>query len=341
MEAIRVLFENLNITGNMWTYISIGSLFVIFVLIFVGVLFIYKYLQESKVISESISKLKRELDSRDHARVEEEKKYRDIYGASDKVSFLKKIDLKLKHSTLQNRFEWMTVEVFLVFTVVIGVVMLILGILFTGSLMIALGCVLGIILVEYVSLTVISSIMRRKVEDCVISFANMVENFAASNSELMTIFDQTAVQMAEPLRGALKRCVRRAQTRGGYGVAIDEMCDEVGYDMFTQLVKNLEIASRHEANYKEIIFECRDVLQTSIRDSRERKEIYRNGRIEIVVLWAVAYFVLQMLGDIVGWEGGVFNGIMSMSFGFVAMGAIVLTILVCIYLAFIKGMSKG
>jgi hypothetical protein len=120
-------------------------------------------------------------------------------------------------------------------------------------------------------------------------------------------------------------------------LAISELQENIEYEMFQTLVQNLYIASKFESNYIEIIRESRDMLQTHLRDMKERKEIYREGRIQIIVLLLCGGLCCAMLGSAAGIEGGLIEYLLSSFSGIIVLALLVIIVLICLFLAFVKG----
>ena len=103
------------------------------------------------------------------------------------------------------------------------------------------------------------------------------------------------------------------------------------------MIHNLEIASKFQANYTDIIKESRDMIQTHLRDQRERKEIYRDGRLQICILVGLGLVCIWMISGVVTMPGGIIEFLLSSTAGILVLAFELLALAVCLYLAFIKG----
>ena len=72
---------------------------------------------------------------------------------------------------------------------------------------------------------------------------------------------------------------------------------KVEHEKFRELIRNLEICSRYEANYAEIIKDSRGLIQEYTAYSQERKSIINNARVEIVMIVACCGLVFWMVDD--------------------------------------------
>lgn len=337
MERFRILFDNLSHSGKYNSTISLIVLVAVFVTLYFAIYYCYQYLIDGKVIRRQLDKVYRRMDATEKLRIATDKRNKELYGKIDKVSFQTKVDLKIKHAGLRDKFPWLSTEVFFGFVLIFGgllflAVRIVTGVTFYGII----GFLVSPIIV-YAVMEVLSVKRYNDTESAVIGFANIIENFASGTSDLITIFEKSAIYMDEPLRTALNRCVATARTTGDIGLAIDELQENIEYEQFQMLVRNLEISSRYEANYIEIIHENREMLQTHLRDQKERKEIYRDGRVQILVLLGLGGWCCSMLGGIVGTDQGIIELLLSSFAGTIVLVILVLIVLICLFLAFVKG----
>lgn len=337
MERLRILTENIARTGSSNSAISVVMLVAVFVLLFFGMYFTYQYLIDGKMIKRQLDKVYRRMDANEKLRIATEKRNKELYGKVDKISFQTKVDLKLKHSGVRDKFPWCSTEVFFGLVGIFGGILFLMIRIVTGKTFYSFLGFIAAPIITYAILEVMSVKRYNDTEESVIGFANIIENFASGTSDLITIFEKSAVYIDEPLRTALNRCVATARTTGDIGLAIDELQENIEYEQFQMLVRNLEISSRYEANYIEIIHENREMLQTHLRDQRERKAIYREGRIQILTLLGLGGWCCSMLGGINGTSESIIDFLLSSFSGTLVLVLLVVIILICLFLAFVKG----
>ena len=337
MEKLRILAESVQRTGKGNSAISILILVAVFVVMYIGFMFMYQYLKDSKVIEKQFNKIYRKMDATEKLRIATQKRNKELYGKVDKISFQTKVDLKIKHAGIRDKLPWCSTEIFFGLVAILGVVLFFVIRIIRGITLYAFAGFILAIAIAYGTLEILSVKRYNDTENSVISFANIIENFASGTSDLVTIFEKSSLYIDEPLKTALRRCVATARTTGDIGLAIDELQENIEYEQFQMLVRNLEISSRYEANYIEIIHENRDMLQTHLRDQRERKEIYRDGRIQILTLLALGGWCCSMLSGISGSDESLMTTLLSSVSGIIVLVILVIIVLICLFLAFIKG----
>lgn len=337
MERINIWFNNLNIVGVNWTLVAIFGLIGIFVLLYFTFSNLYQYFADSKVIRNALNEMYRKMGVQEKLRIAENRKNKLIYGKIDKIDWQTKLDLKIKHTGLRDKINWLSVEMFIAINVVLMILAFILGNILFENPFYSLIMVVATPIIINLIMSILTIKRYNQTEDCVISFANIIENFATGSSDLIEVFEKVAPYMDKVLRVPLEKCVRTARTTGDVGLAIDELQENVEYEQFQTLVKNLEICSRYESNYTEIIHECREMLQIHLRDQRERKQIYRDGRIMILTLLGCGFLCVSMIGETVDMEGGILEFLLSSPSGILVLVMLIGILITCLYLAFIKG----
>jgi len=263
--------NNLGVQGSQWTIISAVGLGIMFICILVSLINMYDYMVGSRVVHQKMKSLYDRMDTSEKLRNAQIRQNKLTYGKVEKENWQVKLNLKIKHSGLRDLIPWLSVEVYMLLNLVLTILNFILSTILFGNVLYS-GAIAFTTPIVFMSILSIMGIVRyNKTEKNVIAFANIIENFAMTSNDLINIFDRVSQYMEEPLRTELKRCVTTARTTGDMSIAIDELQENVEYEMFQTLVRNLEIASKFGANYISIIQECRDMLQTHLRDNRERK----------------------------------------------------------------------
>lgn len=114
----------------------------------------------------------------------------------------------------------------------------------------------------------------------------------------MSILEKSIPVITGPLKDAVFFAVTQSKSSGNSPEVLRQLEDSIEHPFFKKLVRNLELSSRHSANYKDIITECRSQLDEATRNARMLEEIYRNGRHDIIVLiiCGVLCVVMALIG---------------------------------------------
>lgn len=220
-----------------------------------------------------------------------------VEGNIDETNILRSLDIMINRSGIREKFSFFTTELFILLTIIIISTTYFLSkfiINYWGfNLLMAMFSGLAC----YFSIYYLSGIAYEKIDSQITNFINYLENFAATNVDIVTIIEKTSFYMEDPLKGHLEKFVVESR-QGRIKLAFQNLVDKIENVKFQQLIKNLEIASRHEANYKEVISESRIILKGYFKNKEKRKELIRNGRIELAMMLIISTLVLKMVMDI-------------------------------------------
>ena len=149
----------------------------------------------------------------------------------------------------------------------------------------------------YIALYIASGLTYEKVDDGLLLFINHLENFSSTTDDVVTLFEKTLPYVKEPLKRYVEEFVNEAKS-GDLKLAFRNFEKKVENKRFKSILNNLEIASRHEANYKDILGESRVILKGYFESKQRNKSIVQNGRAEILL-------VLLMAGVMIGVMSGI------------------------------------
>lgn len=337
VSSVENWVNNLGIKGDQWTVVSAVGYSLLFISIWVCLACTYNYLVDSRILRQKMRQLYDRMDTSEKLRAAYSREQRIIHGKVEKENWQVKLNLKLRHSGVRDLVPWLSVEVYMIINIVATMLNFLLATILFGKMLYSFLIAVATPIAFIAVLSILSIIRYNKTEKNVIAFANIIENFAMTSKDLIDIFDRVSPYMEDPLRTELKRCVTTARTTGDMMLAIEELQENVEYEMFQKLIQNLGITSKCEANYISIIQDCRDMLQTHLRDQRERKQIYRDGRITIIALLGCGALSVRMIADAVDIKGGMIQYLLSSTMGILILVGECLIGLICLYFAFLKG----
>lgn len=300
------------------------------------------YLHAYSVISGIAKRAVSQTSAQEKLRMQMAYQHRRDFGASEKTSFIYKIDLLILQSNIKKYIKWMNTQLFLFICLAGGVAAMLIAVVATNNSTIGITAMVAFVMAMYSILVILSNINYKKVEKGLISFANIAENFSKSSDDLVTILDRVSWYVDEPLKSAIRDCVAQAKNTGDTVGAIQQLQLRIEHPQFRQLIRNLEVASRHEANYAEIIEDNRKTLQEYIRFQQEREAIYANGRIELLGVTIASVAALVMVQDMA--ETSIFDLFTEGIFGTVISIYFMITAIYIIYVMFFsntKDKSSG
>ena len=136
---------------------------------------------------------------------------------------------------------------------------------------------------------------RRQTEEELPAFLNMVDNLSRTQQDLFQIFGTVALYLREPICGIIRQCSYHAAQTGNRYEAVQELICRLDHPKFRDLIQNLEICSRNEANYSEVLADMREHISVYLANQNELRSIRREGRIQVLVILTMGVPMIGML----------------------------------------------
>lgn len=227
------------------------------------------------------------------------RQYEEV-GIQEKLSLVQRWDQCFAQSMLQRRYPGLNAQLYISLLLMGASAAGLLGLLICLSrplfgIGVGLALFVGILLagVFYVNLLRAGNLNRTEKE--LMPFLNIVDNFSKTEQDLFQIFDLATPYVREPLQSALKECGMHAQATGNRSEAIRDLIYQVEHPKFREMIQNLEICSRNEANYTKIMGDMRDSLSSYLSNRKEESGILREGQVQIGVITGMGLPMIAML----------------------------------------------
>lgn len=268
----------------------------IFILIF---LFFFsfcitKVFIENHLIEKSIKMVYRQLKKKEAIRIQAEERLRYEDGRQEKEKFLTQISLLLTRSNLKKIFPFLSTELYVFGTLTAGIAIFLLVQSVTG-LLLGVMAFLVVMLISFLILYFLAGHNYKKTEKMLLNFANLLENYSKTTDDIIAIFQKVVPYMENPIRDALEECCIKAVSTGKVSASLNELSDKIEHEKFRELIRNLEICSRYEANYAEIITESKCNLREYMAAKEKRKEVKNDCKINIVIMLLASMLIINML----------------------------------------------
>lgn len=244
---------------------------------------IIKYIQNSKAIEKSVVKMFSATENNYKTRkaMEEAKRLED--GNQEKQSFIYKLDLMIERSGLRKKMTFLNTEVYLGLTLMVAVLGYILATLISGVWLLGAVVVMLTVIISYGIIYVLSGIAYEKIDKTILTFVNILENYSGTNDDIVSILGKTYPYLENPLKEHVEDFYNEVNSSGDTKRAFRNLEAKIENERFKEIIRNLEICSRHEANYQEIIKDTRITLMDYLESKQKRKAIINQGRIEILM----------------------------------------------------------
>lgn len=258
-----------------------------------------RYFEESKVVSHSFHQTIKKVNDTSKARKEKELQLRLEEGSQEKDNFLYRIDLMIEQSNLRHIFSFMNSEIYLFLTFSNSLIGFLITNFMTRYWIFGFGVMLLVLVLSFLLIYALSSINFNKTEKNIITFTNLLENFSKTSDDIVEIFHRTHPFLEEPLKENIHNFYQDAIHTGDISGAFRNLIRKVEHPKFKEIIRNIEMCSRHEANYQEIIRDNRQMLRDYLRAKEERKEMVNNGRMEITLLLVISGVMIYLLNGFV------------------------------------------
>lgn len=271
-----------------------------------------KYIQNSKAIEKSVVKVFSATENSYKTRkaTEEAKRLED--GNQEKQSFIYKLDLMIERSGLRKKIPFLNTEMYIGLTFAIAVFGYILATLISGVWLLGVVIVMLTVIISYGIIYVLSGIAYEKVDKTILTFVNILENYSGTNDDIVSILGKTYPYLDNPLRDHVEDFYNEVNSSGDTTRAFRNLETKIENERFKEIIRNLEICSRHEANYQEIIKDTRETLMDYLESKQKRKAIINQGRIEILMSIGLCSVMVFMF---TGFTPNLFNVLLNTIIG--------------------------
>lgn len=274
-------------------FLTVGNIILALAVISASVLLV-KALSENN----TIAYLKKIVKQSEQDRIEQEELLRKIEGSQEKERLFYRLDLLLNQSGIKRIFPVFSTEYLVLISVVAGVVGLAVGEVVGG---LAVGIVAAAIagLAPYVVIKIKADMNYKKTEEQIIHFLNMVENYTKTQDNIITIFGKIYPFLEEPLATAVRECYMEATNTGNMSMAFRRLETKVVHEKFSEILRNLELCSRYEANYQAVVSTSRDIMSNYIKSRKKIKTIVDNAKIDFAMIILSTVILLGLIDSFV------------------------------------------
>lgn len=276
---------------------SVMMKILLFVFVWLGTYLGFDFLKNHKVLKVAAQNVYEKTKQREEKRTQEQEQLRLEEGMQEKTDLLYRLDMLLIYSNLKRWIPFINTEIFIGMAILAAAAAYLTTNQITGVWIFGLLAAGGVLLCFYLLLYFLAGLNYQRTEKSLTTFLNLLENYSIASDDLIHIFNKVAINMEDPVQTALYECYAEATSTGDAQTAMRNLQKRIEHEKFKDLVRNLEICSRYEANYAEIIKDSRSLIQEYTAYSQERKSIINSARAEIVMIVACCGLVFWMVDD--------------------------------------------
>lgn len=248
----------------------------------------------SKKLAEISNRIVAFSKNNEKTRYDEEKQRQVLEGATNEETFLYRLDKKIVQSGLKELSPNITTEMVLAAVSVFTGGLVLIGGLLWGSKGIMAGALIGV-MIPYSLITFLAKKRYQQLEKQLLTFMNLIDNYSKTSDDIIEIFGKIHRYLKPPLSNLLEECYSQATLTGNSELTLRELTDRMGHEKMKEIIDNLEIASRHEADYSVVINDEREIINNYLFDKKEKQSLVNDARAECLILLGIGSFIVFIL----------------------------------------------
>jgi len=276
---------------------------------------IYQLLQSITLINAAKQNMQRiytQLREKDEKRIAELEKERRQFGTTSgrpdsKESllsrFLQRIDDVIIYSEAGIHYRWLNTMTYVVLSILLFAVVTLIGMLFTGNILIGLIIGIVVVLVPYVIMVHFSDKNYKATENNLSFFINMVANSSLVTNDIVTVLKEASQFSVNPIRSAINRALASSElaesSADKRAVFVSQLVREIEHPLFVRFIRNLELSSRNDADFHSVAKDYGRQLETNLASLERQRAIFANGRNEILLLAVMGLFIMPQATETV------------------------------------------
>lgn len=230
-----------------------------------------------------------------------EKEAKLLYeGATKDKKFIDKIDGLLQKSRIRTVFSFLTSEILVLITIVAAAIVGILVFFCTKFWILAVAAFVITVAVVVILLQLMSRLTFNKIDKLQLGYINILKNLSVSNSDIVTIFSKSIPYVDEPMKSYVEQFVFECKKGIPLDRAFKNFEDKIENKRFKQLIKNIAIASKHDANYEKVLNASRIIFKHYSSEKERRKKAVGSGRMDIILIVFMGAVVFKLLEAFTG-----------------------------------------
>lgn len=288
----------------------------------------YIALVRTERLRKSWEKLYGQLHQGHLLKKEEVEKVRQLQGEAFRLPLMERLETRIIYSGLQNKLPWLNGVTYLFLTLLATGVATILGFLY-GTVYGALIVTVIALLLPYLAIWLLASRQYEAIKKEFPVFMRVIASFSKSYQDILTILEAASGYVGNPLRKNVSMAVVRARADGDVRGAMKWLGDQVEYKLFKDLIKALEITSRHSLAYADIIEQFMVVAEKKNTSMEKQKVTVRKGRMGIAIMLLLGMVMFYMVMISVNGSNNILEGIRLLQGS--SPGQVLLGYMVCVF----------
>lgn len=329
-------------------YFRLGLRAVILIAFIVAAYNLVIYFRKYSRLASNIQGAYLHMQESEKVRMDKDRIERALKGAGAEKGILEKFDEMIVYSGLKDihvtqrtksgkiiihRF---TTEIGFMLMIAILSLSIVASVSITKSPLIGVAVAIIVIVIMLTGLKIACYLRNRAIEDQMIKFMNLLENFSTSRDDIIDVLRGAASYLEKPLGPIIYDACVQAEMSGSSTQALQSLEDRVSSKYFKQLIHNLELSSHFEANYTDVVRDIRDIYKAYSKVDKEKNQVKIGGAVQTAAIILIGFFCIWLLGDVTG-EG---NILYALRMGGTVGNILLIWLIVAAILAFYVGIIK-
>lgn len=249
-------------------------------------------------------------------------------GTTDDNKFIDRIDDLINKSSIRVIFPFLTSELLIGLSIVIASLTTYVFNKYYPYWLFDIAVFISSMLFLVLILRYMARRTYDKIDDQLLIYLNTLINLCGANDDIVVIFDKSTVYLKEPLKSFTEQFVFECRKGIPVHKAFKNFEDKIESKRFKQLLKNLSICSKHEANYKEILSKSKVILKHYFIEKERRKRAIYMGRMSIFSTFVVGMYLFSLIGSI---NTTMMDSLKTTILGNIIIGYNLLVVIIAIY----------
>lgn len=253
------------------------------VTLFISIVLLIYLIKKYKILSYGMGSFLDKSESEYKKRKKEKEKLRLIEGNFKETNFIDKIDILLERSGVKNKIKFLNTDIYIILNLLLVLVGLGIGVYVFKYWLV--GVIISILLVMFLYLVMVflESSNYKKIDSQCISFLDLMQNFSTTEDDIVQIMKSTSQYVKEPLKHYIEDFCNEVEEVGSSILPFRRLENKIPNQELSNFIRQIEICSRHEANYSEVIEESRNGIVEDLNGKGDRKAIRDKNTLQKVL----------------------------------------------------------
>lgn len=178
----------------------------------------------------------------------------------------------------------------------------------------------------------LKKIKRKKIEEQMLVFINLMENFSRTDDDIITIMDRANQYMKEPLRGIVNDFVMDVRLYANMEKSFTELFKELEGTKLRDVMRNIEICSVHDSDYSVVLQDAKVSVKEYLSSKTIQNAMKNSARVDMAALLLAQILIIRILNSFL--SRTVFKILLSSYIGIGIIVYCVVMVFVAVYILF-------